>query len=667
MANALQDEPSGYLRLHAEQAIAWRPWKEDAFAEAVAADKPVLVSIGYLACHWCHVMAQESFSDPAIAEAINRDFVAVKIDREERPDVDRSILDAMARIGARTGWPVTAFMTPQGEVFAGGSYYPPAPRYGLPGFPDVLAEALRVYHQKGWMSAPPMPDRARPTRSGSDSAIFDVDRYATFLTGRLFENIDALYGGFGLSGPRFANAAAHQLLWRRHVVSGTGGFGDAVVGSLQAICRSALVDHVGGGVHRYCSDDAWTVPHFEKMLYDNAQLLELLTWVWRGTRDTRLKDCAEGIASWAVAEMMVPGSGFASSLSADDEDSGTEGGFYRWNQHQIAEALGGDAPFFLAHYEVGSFEGDPAGPLVPIECGCRGEVDEPRLAGCRARLREARSLRPTPVRDRKVMADWNGLMLVALVEAGSVFARRDWLAVAIQIFDALVERLSCGDRLHHCVTEGVIGPDGFLDDYVMMSRAALRLFEAFGKPRYLDFARTWVATLDAEFWDAANGGYCMSSAAQWRPMARLRTITETSLPSGNGLMIGVLARLYDLTGAPAYRDRAERLVEAFHTDITKSGIAGVTSVGNVQTLAHFVKIKVSGDPANQQTRTLMRIALDHSLPDRLVLGPGAGDGEKDRAQPAAQICVGTSCLAPVTSVEELRRLLSPGGLSEFLT
>ena len=658
MANALSRETSAYLKAHATQDIAWQPWSESVFDKAIADDKPILVSVGYLACYWCHKMASESFSDPRIIAAINRDFVAIKVDREERPDVDRSMLDAMARLGARTGWPITAFLTPQGNVFSGGSYFPPEPRYGLPGFLEVLAKAVSAYRQ-----GEPIEPSARSlgkerSKSSSDwSVVADVDRYATFLGERLLENIDPVYGGFGLTGPRFVNASAHQFLWRRHVVTGTASFRDAVTASLDTICRSALFDHVGGGAHRYCTDDAWTSPHFEKMLYDNAQILELLTWVWRVDRSPILKICAEGIASFAIRELLVQGSGFAASLSAYDEDSGEEGGFYRWEDGAVAAILGAEADVFLAHYALS--HDDPAGLLTPLETVSLGD-EMGLLANCRDRLLDARQARKRPTRDEKVMADWNGLMLVALIEAGSVFDRKDWLALALQLFDTLVARLAPEGRLHHCVTDGVLGPEGFLDDYVMMSRAAVRLFEAFGKPRYLAQAVAWVATLDARFWDGDNGGYCMSAVDIWQPTPRVRTITETSLPAGNALMIGVLARLQDLTDNADYSRRAVRLVEAFHSQIVRSGIAGATAAANVQTLANFVKIKVAGDPKHEDTRALMRIALDYGLPDRLVLGPGAG--EQAGKPPAVQICVATSCLAPVTNTQDLRKLVVPGAL-----
>ena len=676
--NALKSASSPYLRKHAGEAVAWQPWGERAFALSLAEDKPIFISIGYLACHWCHVMAQESFSDPGIVALINRHFVAIKVDREEHPDVDRSVLDAMARLKARTGWPVSAFMTPQGDVFAGGSYYPPVPRYGLPGFRDVLEAAAADYRRLSTSPDAVGETVAAVTPRDEGSAVADIARYALFLGDRLLENIDPVYGGFGMSGPRFANVAAHQMLWHRYVLTGSEPFKQAAVDSLSCICRSALVDPIGGGVHRYCADDAWEVPHFEKMLYDNAQILELLTWVWRETRSPVLRTCAEGIVAWSLKEMAIPGSGFASSLSADAPRSGfeksagdgcdDEGAFYRWDETGIAADLGNEAAFFLDHFAICPIGAEDSGPLKRIERrGAAGAEEEGRLAACLKVLSERRLLRARPTRDDKVMADWNGLMLVALLEAGSAFERRDWLAFTRQAFDALVDRLMPDGTLHHCILDDTMGPAAYLDDYAMMSRAALRLFEAFGKQRYLDHAEAWVAILDAEFWEPDKGGYCMSSARHWHPGSlagsRVRTITETSLPSGNAAMIGVLARLYALTGTDAYRQRADRLIAAFHTDIVRSSIAAASAVDNVQTFAQFVSIKVSGPPDNATTKALLRVALDYSLPDRMVLGPGSGAGLAPDAIPTAQVCIGTSCLAPMVSVEALRRFTAPGSLA----
>ncbi len=662
--NRLDRESSPYLRRHAGQTIRWQAWNQQSFALAETSGRPIIVSIGYLACYWCHVMAEESFSDPRVINVINRDFVAIKVDREERPDVDRAVLDAMARLGARTGWPVTAFMTPQGDVFAGGSYYPPEPRHGLPGLLDVMADAMQRFGDRNGAKDP----KPEPFRSGTAavrSAVTDIEGYAVFLANRLLDNVDRLYGGFGETGPRFPQVSAHQLLWRHFVLTGNSAFGDAVVESLSRICGSALYDAVGGGFHRYCVDDAWTMPHFEKMLYDNAQLIELLTWVWRGSRARPIKAAIEGTVGWLLREMLIPEAGFASSLGAHADqgidETESAGLFYRWERSAIEVMLGADAGFFFTYYDLCPYGDHPAGPLQRTERPV-GDADRSRLAACLDRLFERREARRRPERDDKVLADWNGLAVVALIEAGSALDRRDWLVAARSVFEALIERLNQGNALLHCGAVGA-GPAGFLEDYAAMSRAALRLYEAFGKPRYRDMAIAWVKAVDADFWDEEAGGYFMSAASQWNGMARVKSITETSLPSGNALMIGVLARLHEVTGEGRYRERAERLVEAFRADIVRHGIAAATAVDNVLTLGRFVRIAVSGRPERAETRDLMRAALDCSLPDRMVLGPGSGASAPESSQAMAQVCIGTVCLLPIVSADALRRLTAPGGFS----
>ncbi len=664
MANRLAAETSPYLLKHAGQAIDWHPWGEAAFALAARDNKPILVSIGYLACFWCHVMAEESFSDPRVIEILARDFIAIKVDREERPDVDRSVLDSLARLGGRTGWPVTAFLRLDGEVYEGGSYYPPEPRHGLPGFLDVLADARQKF-KHGDATDGQAERHATASAPPPRAAAADLGTYARFLGDRLLENVDTIYGGFGQNGPRFPQPSLHELLWRRHMTSGSAAFGDAVIDSMTRICRSALYDHVGGGFHRYCVDDAWTIPHFEKMLYDNAQLVELLTWLWRGTREPLFAERVAGTLDWAIREMAIGEHGFAASLGAYAEDGLSEaegsGRYYRWGAAEIDEVLGDEAGLFNRAYEICPMGEHASGALQRTEAALR-VGDGAALAACLEKLMHRRATRPRPARDDKVMLDWNGLMIVALVEAGSAFARRDWLALAIKMFDELVDALGAEvGRLRHCLTNGTPGPDAFLEDYAIMARAALRLHEAFGKRRYLELAQAWVATLNADFWDADLGGYFMSASGGFQPTRRTRTIAETSLPSGNGIMIGVLARLHELTGEGRVRDRAEALVEAFRADIPRYGQATATAVNAITTLARFVKITVSGQPDQAATRDLLAVALDCALPDRMVLGPGSG-AEPRNATTNALVCVGTSCLLPTTSVEALRTLLAPGGL-----
>jgi uncharacterized protein YyaL (SSP411 family) len=661
VSNRLASEASPYLQSHADQSIDWLPWSREAFERAAREGKPILLSIGYLACYWCHVMAKESFCDAGVAETMNRHFINVKVDREERPDVDRGILDAMARLGARTGWPVTAFLTPEGNVYGGGSYYPPEARYGLPGFPEVLVDAARRYAERDISAEPSLASTL--TTAGSpreQGAVIDLARYSEYLASRLLAEVDPLYGGFGLNGPKFPLPAVHELLWRIHAASGKPAFATGVIGSLTRICRSALFDHVGGGFHRYCVDEAWTEAHFEKMLYDNAQMIELLTWLWRGTGSSLFAQRIEETVGWVLCEMRIGDGGFAASLGSYSADPahdglGAPGTFYLWSAGELADVLGADADSFERVYEILPFSGLDVGAIAQTDILPDGTARS-LLDQCCARLLARRATRQRPVRDGKILADWNGLMIVALIEAGIAFERTDWLSLAKEVFESLVAHLCDGARLRHCVTDDRRGPEGLLEDYASMSRAALKLYENFGDDRYLDFAKTWVAMLNEHFWDAERGGYFSSGDDSWLPGARLRTITETSVPSGNGMMAGVLGFLHEITGVGFYREQAERLVEGFRSDIVRHGIAVSTALNNVLTLDRFVRINVSGPPDDMHAEALLKVARASCLPDRLVLRQA---GEK----PIAQVCIGTTCLLPLTDVEALHRLIEPGGLA----
>ena len=545
-------------------------------------------------------------------------------------------------------------MTPEGRVFAGGSYFPPEPRHGLPAFRSVLADALKRYRSgdtgDGTRSGPIAATAAQQVNGG---AVGDLVLFAQHMIRTLLDNVDPIYGGFGTSAPRFPQPALHELLWRGYARTGSTALRDATVSSLVRICRSGLFDPVGGGFHRYCVDEAWEEPHFEKMLYGNAQMIELLTWAWHGTGSPLFAETVEQTIDWAVREMLLPSGAFASSMGAYVAGAGhaqaDEGSFYRWRRDEIRDVLGEQTGEFLRAFEIGS-----AGTLLRRD----REIDPQVLAECRSRLLETRTRRTGPERDEKVLADWNGLMITALVEAGQAFRRPDWIDLARSVIDRLTSDLADGLGLRHCVTAGQPGPDGQLEDYAQLSRAALRLHEVLDEPRYLDQAEGWVACLNMYFWDEAQGGYFTTAEHVWRPAGRLRTITETSLPTGNAVMVGLLGRLFELTGDGRYHDRAERILSAFRSDIVRYGIAAAGALNSAMSLDEGLRLVVTGDARSPDMQDLLRVALDCCIPDRIVL---KRDSPGNSAM--VQVCIGTLCLAPVRDAEELRRLIAPGGLS----
>ncbi len=664
--NHLAGETSPYLLQHQDNPVHWHVWGPQTLAKAKALDRPILLSIGYAACHWCHVMAHESFEDPRIAAQMNALFIPVKVDREERPDLDAIYQSALGLLGQSGGWPLTMFLTPDGEPFWGGTYYPPERRYGRPAFSDILTRTAQVYAARedalgtniqvlreglAGLSAPAPDSPLTPQRLDAVCAA-------------LLALMDPVEGGLG-QPPKFPNAPVLGLLWRGYVRTGAPALRDAVLLTLDRMSQGGIYDHLGGGFSRYATDTSWLVPHFEKMLYDNAQLLELLTWAFQ---DTGLPLYAQRVAEtvgWMLREMRVEEAAFAAALDADSEHE--EGKFYVWTAAEVDALLGPDAREFKTHYDVhriGNWEGkcilnrserpEPAAPEV-----------EARLAARRAVLLAARERRMRPGRDHKVLADWNGLAIAALCLAGSVFERPDWIAAAQTAFAFVRERLTGADgRLMHSWCDGRTHP-GTLDDSAAMSRAALALYQAIGAPAYLDHAERWVADLDARFADRDNGGYFFTPDDAPDLILRMRSAHDHATPSGNALMVEVLATLALLTGKPAYANKADRQIGAFAGEGARQAIPLAGFLSGLDMRLHAVQIVLcAGDGLTELERAVARV----SLPNRVVT-VRAGDAVLPPGHPAASktavggratayVCIGERCCPPVTDPETLVRLLA---------
>jgi len=681
MPNRLAEETSPYLLQHADNPVDWMPWGPDALDRARAEGKPVLLSVGYAACHWCHVMAHESFEDPATADLMNALFVNVKVDREERPDVDAVYQSALALLGQPGGWPLTMFLTPDGEPFWGGTYFPPEARWGRAGFPDVLrgvAEAYRAEPEKVARNTRALKDaleRAAENRPGEALDLSVMDRIAE----RLLVEVDPVWGGIG-QAPKFPQPGILTLLWRAHLRTGRPEFGEAVVRTLTAMCQGGIYDHLGGGFARYSTDAQWLVPHFEKMLYDNAQLVELLTLVWQRTRTPLFRERVEETVGWVLGEMLAPADageegdpsaprGFASAIDADSE--GAEGRFYVWSLEEVERLVGPeDAALFADAYDVtplGNWEGTNIlnRRLHPERLGPEAEA---RLARARDRLLAARAVRVRPGRDDKVLADWNGLMIAALAEAGMVFDRPDWIAAAARAFAYVRDRMAGPDgRLLHSRRLGRARHRAMLDDLANMARAALALFEATGEGAYLDRARGWADEADRHHRDPAGGGYFLAADDAERLIVRTKSAADAATPSGNGTMTGVLARLWHLTGEASYRDAADGLASAFAGEVARNFFPLATLLTGTELLYGAVQVVVVGDPADPASRALRRAVLDLALPDRVLVSvtpgadlppghPAAGKGMVG-GRPAAYVCRGMACAPPATTPAELASLL----------
>ena len=672
--NRLDQETSPYLLQHRDNPVHWQPWDEEALAEARREDKPILLSSGYAACHWCHVMARESFESPETADLMNKLFVNIKIDREERPDLDLLYQSALAELGETRGWPLTLFLTPAGEPFGGGTYFPAQPRYGKPAFRAVLNAMAETYRtdREGVArnSSSLLAKLAAEGRQRSDTGISVA--LMNHVAGQLLDNVDIVYGGLGM-GAKFPQPLVLELLWRAYHRIRHAPMRSAVLLSAEQMCLGGIYDHLGGGFARYAIDETWLVPHFEKMLYDNALLIDLLTALWQDTRSPLFVRRVEETAAWALREMAAPEGGFASSLAADSggyaDTAAGEGAFYVWDESEIDEVLGDDAPLFKDHYDVddgGNWEGKTI-----LNRSNRPFSDDPdleaHLAKLRAKLFEAREPRPRPICDDKVVADWNGLMIAALANAGAVFGRSGWIEAARAAFTFVAERMMRDGRLFHSFRHGQCKHAAILDDHADMSRAALTLFEVTGEDSYVARAESWVTLADEHFWDGDCGGYFLTADDAPMMIARTKTGRETAAPSGNGVMVGVLARLHGLTGKEAHRERAEATSAAFSAEIPGDFVGMAGLINNAEVLEDLVQIVILGDPETEAAARLRRAVHGTYVPNRLLVqvSPGAALPDTHLAagktlaggKATAYLCRGATCRPPVTEPDALRDLL----------
>ena len=663
--NRLGDETSPYLLQHRDNPVHWQPWSEATLAAAKAADKPILLSIGYAACHWCHVMAHESFENPQIAARMNELFVNIKVDREERPDLDQVYQHALALMGEQGGWPLTMFLTPDGEPFWGGTYFPPEQRWGRPGFAQVLealSEAYRAKRDDVAKNVTALRDalqRLGQPQSGGGVSRQQLDPIAE----RLLRETDQINGGIG-TAPKFPQCGIFELLWRAWKRTRQPAYRDAVVKALDAMCQGGIYDHLGGGFARYSTDARWLAPHFEKMLYDNAELVDLLTLVWQDTRNPLYRQRIEETIGWVEREMLTSGGGFASSLDADSEHE--EGKFYVWSEAEIDAVLGDRAALFKRFYDVtpeGNWEGHTILNRISTPA-LADDATEAELAICREMLLQARASRVRPGWDDKVLADWNGLMIAAMAEAGIVFERPDWVETARRAFDFIRREMTTGEgRLLHSWREGRAQHPASVDDYANLCRAALVLHEAAGEDEFITQARQWIDVLDRHYGDASGGGYFFSADDTPTLITRAKTAGDAATPAGNGTLVGVLTRLAILTGEDAYRRRAEAIVETFSGELGRNFFPLATLLNNAELLAEPVQIVIVGEPGDEAFTALRHAVYSVSLPNRVVLflplghnlpanHPAYGKGLVE-GRPAAYVCIGPVCSLPITEPEKL--------------
>ena len=661
LRNRLAATRSPYLLAHADQPVAWQPWDAEAFALARRLARPILLSSGYAACHWCHVMARESFSDPEIADRINAAFLPVKLDREEHPDIDHYYMTALQVMGVPGGWPMTVFLLPDGRPFAGGTYFPPTPRHGMPGFPAVLTQiaalwrtdharlaeiAHRVSEATARLLAEPATARRDPSRDTPASS--QVDEI-------LLDLVDPVHGGFG-TAPKFPQAPALRLLWDlRHLPAFGEKAQQAVTAALAAMVTGGIHDHIGGGFHRYTVDAAWQVPHFEKMLYDNAEILLLLAAVHRAAPAAWLAEAADWLVGWVESEMQLAEGGFASALDA--ESAGREGAFYLWSKAELEAALEADFPTFAEVFALP--EGGHLDGLIVLNRRRRPDVsdweDESRgLRPILDRLARLRAGRPRPARDDKAVAAWNGRMITALVAAGAVFGRDDWIAHAHDALARLLPRLRrADDRLARHAFHGEAGPEAVLEDYAALAEACLALHAARLAPEWLETACDLADMAHKRFHDPATGLYRLGPA-QGLPRAPVMP-DDGPVPSGTALVLDVFSRLARLLPSGPWSARAQALAAALSPVVAARHplqVAGcLLALRRHEQAAH---VTLSGpSPARDPAMAALHETALGGVESGLVLS------HEDGAPPArAMLCLGQRCLSPVTEPEALAHELA---------
>jgi uncharacterized protein len=674
--NRLANETSPYLLQHAHNPVDWYPWSDEALERARREDKPILLSIGYAACHWCHVMERESFEDEATARVMNEHFVNVKVDREERPDLDGIYMSAVQAMTGHGGWPMTMFLTPEGVPFYGGTYFPPDDRMGMPSFRRVLTGVADAYRNR----------RDEVLRSGAELTRIYAPTAASSSTGALTATLlerawrsiaqryDARQGGFE-GAPKFPQAMALDFSLRQWRRTGTAHALEIAAHSFRRMARGGIYDQVGGGFHRYAVDAVWLVPHFEKMLYDNALLARLGVHLWQATGDAETRRVTEETIDWAIREMLSPEGGFYSSLDADSE--GEEGKFYVWSASELEQVLGDDAALVSRYWGVsadGNFEGHNI-LHVPNEASAvaaREGVELSRLEEAVARARavsyERRAARVWPGRDEKVLASWNGLMLRAVADGARAFAREDWRAVALRSGEFLAREMVRETQVFRSWKDGRTRIRGFLEDHAAVALGFLSLYELTFEPVWLARARTLGVAVVASFWDEATNAFFDTAHDHERLITRPREVTDNATPSGTSLAVELLLRLAELYRDADMERRATWMLETLAAPLAQHGAAFGHLLGAADLAIHgATEVAIVGDPASAEFRALTAEVARQYLPALVLAGGAPGDGTgvallEDRipreGRATGYVCRQYVCLEPTTEPVRLRSLLN---------
>ncbi len=676
MPNHLANQNSPYLVQHANNPVDWYPWGAEALQKARREDKPIFLSIGYAACHWCHVMAHESFEDPEIAAILQAGFISIKVDREERPDLDSIYMAAVVSLTGQGGWPMTVFLTPDLEPFYGGTYFPPVSRHGLPAFKELLlylSDAWQKRRTEVTSSAQQISLHLKQrSEQESPAGSFEPETLDSALT-NLVANYDRQHGGWG-TAPRFPQAMTIEFLLHRHLADQPEALKPALH-TLRAMSQGGMYDVVGGGFSRYSTDNTWLVPHFEKMLYDNAQLARVYLHAWQISRQPFFRQVVEETLGFVVREMLSPQGGFYSSLDADSE--GEEGKFYTWSLDELRSTLGEASPFFERAYGIqaaGNWEGKIVlqravdDTTLTSLFGLTPDQVSEKLTDCHTRLLSAREKRIRPGTDDKVLTAWNGLMLSAFAEAGRVFNNAAYLQIASRNADFLLTSLRKDGKLRRSWRLGQSGQEVFLEDHAALILGLLELYQGDFNQRWFTEACNLAEEMLVRFSDPA-GGFFDTALDSEKLLIRPKDLQDNATPSGNALAAEALLRLAALTERSDWSQKAETTLALV------ANMAGSypTSFGHWLSTADLAlgkidQVAILGDPADERTQALINVLRNNYHPGMVVAAssypppegaPALLDGRPLlEGQPTAYVCQGFICLQPVTLPDELTRQLS---------
>ncbi len=665
--NRLAETSSPYLLQHRDNPVHWFPWGREALDIAQQLDRPILLSIGYAACHWCHVMAHESFENESIAAAMNASFINIKVDREERPDIDHLYMSALHALGEQGGWPLTMFLSPTGMPFWGGTYFPPTARYGRPGFPDVLREVSKAWQERRFAIESTGHKLVDSLRGHAEAAAPGLDRGVLDLAAaRLLGVMDTVKGGTR-GAPKFPNAPLLELFERAWERTGDKTYIDILDLTLTKLCLGGIYDHFGGGLCRYSTDDDWLVPHFEKMLYDNAQLIDLLASAFLRTGNALFRQRIDETVSWMIRDLKALRPAFAASIDADSGEG--EGAFYVWTPTQVTNAVGSIAPDVNRRYEItegGNWEGVSIPHL--LHPGADKIVGETIPDSIFQALRVSRETRPHPATDDKLLADWNALSVIALARAGDICERPDWLALATDIHGFICESMLSPHHRFHSYREGRGSSPAMAGDYASMALASLTLHQMTGENHLIAQAVEFLTVLDRDYLSATDGLYTIAATTAADLPLHLPSTMDEAIPNLHGQALAAMVRLAHLTGDHSWLERADCLFDCLAAP-TQRNVYGHASILNALDLrlcmVQIIIIGALDDPGSAALARTARLfyprkTILFTLADTSALPtshPAHGKTTISN-QPTIYVCVGERCSRPMSDTTQLAAIIS---------